>query len=61
MQNTIEENVVARVNELAGEMVDWLRAFVRIPTVNPPGENYKDCAHFVSDKLTEFGYDVSFV
>ena len=61
MRNTIEENVVARVNELAEEMVDWLRAFVRIPTVNPPGENYKDCSHFVSDKLSEFGYDVSFV
>ena len=61
MRNTIEEKVVARVNELAGEMVDWLCAFVRIPTVNPPGENYKDCAHFVSDKLIEFGYDVSFV
>src|SRR5215471_5716417 len=61
MGNITEEKVAARVDELASEMIDWLRAFVRIPTVNPPGENYKDCAHFVSDKLTEFGYDVSFV
>src|SRR5262249_22656288 len=61
MGNITEEKVAARVDELASEMIDWLRAFVRIPTVNPPGENYKDCADFVSDKLKEFGYDVSFV
>jgi len=42
-------------------MIEWLRQIVRIPTVNPPGENYKDCAHLVGDKLHEFGYDLSFI
>lgn len=58
---TSEIQVFARVDELADEMVDWLRALVRIPTVNPPGENYKSCAQFVGDKLKEFGYEVSFI
>jgi len=58
---TPEERVLARVDELAAEMVEWLRQLVRIPTVNPPGENYKDCAHFVARKLQEFGYEVSFI
>jgi succinyl-diaminopimelate desuccinylase len=61
MPDTIEKQIFARVDELTEEMVEWLRAFVRIPTVNPPGENYKDCANFVANKLTEFGYDVTFV
>lgn len=58
---TPEKQVSARVDELAEEMVEWLRALVRIPTINPPGENYKDCAHFVGDKLKEFGYEISFI
>ena len=59
--NPPEHQVLARVDELADEMVEWLRGLVRIPTVNPPGENYKDCAHFVAGKLREFGYEVSFI
>jgi succinyl-diaminopimelate desuccinylase len=56
-----EHQVLARVDELADEMVEWLRHLVRIPTVNPPGENYKDCAQFVAGQLKEFGYEVSFI
>ena len=56
-----EARVVSRVDELAEEMIAWLRDLVRIPTINPPGENYKDCAQFIGDKLKEFGYDVSFI
>jgi succinyl-diaminopimelate desuccinylase len=58
---TLEKQVLARVDELADEMVEWLQQLVRIPTVNPPGENYKDCAHLVAGKLNEFGYEVSFI
>src|SRR5947207_9009963 len=58
---TPEQQVLARVDELADEMVEFTRQLVRIPTVNPPGENYKDCAHFVADKLKDFGYEVSFI
>lgn len=61
MLSSSEARVVARVNEVTDEMIDWLRALVRIPTVNPPGENYADCAAFIGDKLREFGYEVSFI
>jgi succinyl-diaminopimelate desuccinylase len=49
------------VEELADEMVEFLQTLVRIPTVNPPGENYADCAAVVGDKLKEFGYEVEYV
>jgi succinyl-diaminopimelate desuccinylase len=58
---TPEERVIERVNQLADEMIDWLRGLVRIPTVNPPGEYYGECAAFIGDKLRELGYEVSFV
>ncbi len=61
MLSSTEAKVLDRVDELADEMVEWLRQLVRVPTVNPPGENYKDCSYFVGDKLREFGYEVSFI
>jgi len=61
MLTPTEEKVVERVDDLADEMIDWLRDLVRIPTVNPPGENYRDCAQFIGNKLKQFGYEVSFI
>ena len=61
MRGSREKQVLARVDQLADEMVEWLRQLVRIPTVNPPGENYRICAQFIADKLRESGYEVSFI
>jgi len=55
-----ETSVLARVDELAEEMTDWLREFVRIPTVNPPGENYGDAAQLIGHKLKQFGYEINY-
>ncbi len=56
-----EAAVAARVDELSDEMVEFLRQLVRLPTVNPPGANYADCAALIGDKLKEFGYEVRYV
>ncbi|MGH9832914.1 MAG: acetylornithine deacetylase/succinyl-diaminopimelate desuccinylase family protein [Blastocatellia bacterium] len=56
-----EAAVMARVDELGDEMVEFLRELVRIPTTNPPGANYADCAAFIGEKLKEFGYEVRYV
>jgi len=61
MLNSIETSVVNRVDELAGEMVEFLRSLVRIPTINPPGANYADCASLIGEKLKEFDYEVRYV
>jgi succinyl-diaminopimelate desuccinylase len=56
-----EAAVMARVGELGGEMVEFLRELVRIPTINPPGANYPYCAAFIGKKLKEFGYEVRYI
>src|SRR5262245_56002984 len=61
MSDAIETAVVQRVDELADEMIEFLQRLVRIPTVNPPGENYADCAAFIGEKLREFHYQVRYV
>jgi len=61
MLNAMEQDVADRIDDLGDEMIDFLRDLVRIPTVNPPGENYPDCAYFIGRKLESFGYDVEYV
>jgi len=56
-----EERVLAQVDELAEEIVDFLAHVIRIPTVNPPGENYAECAAFVGERLMGFGYEVTYL
>ena len=56
-----ERAVIDGIDELAEEMVEFLRQIVRVPTTNPPGENYADCAQVIGEKLIEFGYDANYV
>ena len=58
---TPENQVLTRVDELASEMVEFTQQLVCIPTINPPGENYSECAQLVGDKLREFGYEVRLI
>src|SRR5439155_5080971 len=34
---------------------------IRIPTVNPPGEVYEDCAHFIGRRLNQCGFEVEYL
>ncbi len=61
MLNRREERVCTRIDNLKSEMIDFLQEIVRIPTVNPPGENYRPCATRIGDQLRAFGYDVRFI
>ncbi len=56
-----EDKVLARIESMADEMVAFLQELTRVPTVNPPGENYVECAHAIGRKLGEFGYDVQYL
>ena len=53
--------VIRAVDAIADEMVDFLQGLTRIPTVNPPGDEYRTGAEFIGAKLKEFGYDCQFV
>ena len=61
MLTATETTVLARIDGLADELITFLQQLVRIPTVNPPGENYADCAQLIGAKLQEFGYDIQYV
>ena len=53
--------VFRQIENLTGEMIGFLQDLVRIPTVNPPGEEYRAGAECIGAKLREFGYEVRYV
>lgn len=57
----IKQKIERAVSEMAEEIVEFGRQIVRIPTENPPGNNYRQCAELVGNKLKEFGYQVEYV
>jgi succinyl-diaminopimelate desuccinylase len=52
------DRVLAEVDRAAGEIVDFAARLIRIPTVNPPGEEYETCANVIGDQLRAHGADV---
>lgn len=56
-----QENVLRAVDELSDEVVETLRAMVRIPTVNPPGECYEQFCQYYENMLAKLGYDTETV
>lgn len=58
---TLERTVLDRVESMSGEIVAFLQQLTAIPTVNPPGENYVECAELIGERLRQFSYDVTYV
>ena len=56
-----EQIVLEKTESLASEMTEFLREFVAIPTVNPPGDNYAACADWLASRLRAFHYDVQHI
>jgi succinyl-diaminopimelate desuccinylase len=56
--STTEDRVIAVVDGLRDEILDLTARLVRIPTVNPPGDQYPEAARLLGATLRGFGYAV---
>ena len=54
------ERVLAAVDACAEELIDFTSALIKLPTVNPPGEAYADCAAAIGNRLHRCGFDVTY-
>ena len=61
MDVTLIDRVIAEVDRAADEIVQLTADLVRIPTVNPPGEEYESCARFLGADLGRRGFDVEYI
>src|SRR5690606_8097623 len=57
---TVIDRVLAAVDRLADEVVAFTSDLIRVPTVNPPGEAYEDCARVIGDRLAACGFEVEY-
>lgn len=58
---TDAERIQRSAGALRDECAAFLAALVRIPTVNPPGDRYEECARLIGDTLARLGYAVRYV
>ena len=54
------DRVLAAVDALTDEAVAFTSDLIRIPTVNPPGDRYEDCARFIGERLATFDFGVEY-
>lgn len=55
------ERILAEVDRAADEIVQLTGDLVRIPTVNPPGEEYEACARFLGGFLERRGFAIEYI
>lgn len=51
---------MAVIDEATDEMVDFTADMLRVPTVNPPGDAYVECAQLIGRRLESFGFAVDY-
>lgn len=50
------DSLCLRIEDKREDLVDLTRQLVRIPTTNPPGDNYAACADFLEQRLKRSGF-----
>lgn len=57
----VMDRVLAEVERATDELVAFAAELIRIPTVNPPGEAYTECAQVLGEHLTGWGHRVEYI
>ena len=57
---TAADRVLAAVDDAADEAVAFASELIRIPTVNPPGDLYDDCARVIGARLQACRFEVEY-
>ena len=52
------DRVLLEVERAKEEIVDFTSGMIRIPTVNPPGEQYEACARYIGDTLERLQFEI---
>ena len=61
MDSVTIDRIAAAVDGLTDEMVAFTADLVRIPSINPPGEEYDSCAHWLGDALARRGFAIEYI
>jgi succinyl-diaminopimelate desuccinylase len=57
----MRDELFARIESKTDDLVELTRDLIRVPTINPPGEDYIACAELIGDRMRRSGFDVVYV
>jgi succinyl-diaminopimelate desuccinylase len=57
----MDEALLRRIEGKRADLVALAQDLIRIPTVNPPGEAYADCAEFLGRRMAARGFSVEYI
>jgi succinyl-diaminopimelate desuccinylase len=60
LRTDVADRVLDAVDAATEEVVAFTSDLIRVPTVNPPGEHYLDCARLIGERLDACGFDVEY-
>jgi len=60
-QKDIAELINNTIESLEDELIKFTQKIIKIPTENPPGQNYPECAKAIGEKMREIGCSVEYV
>ena len=52
------ESLFSRIDSKREDLVSFTQDLVRIPTINPPGEDYTKCTEFLGTRLAKSGFSL---
>lgn len=65
MQKPLQPEHIAAIQHSAEAVLDeaitFLQGLIRIPTVNPPGNAYPECARYIGEHLQKLGYAIEYL
>ena len=50
-----------RIDAKKDDLIALTQALIRIPTLNPPGDYYTDCARLIGERLAPRGFEVQYI
>ncbi len=54
------QRILHAADDVANDAIAFLQGMICLPTVNPPGRFYPECAHFIGNLLASLDYDVQY-
>jgi succinyl-diaminopimelate desuccinylase len=55
------DDILQRIDDKEAELIALTQDLIRFPTINPPGEAYEPCAHYLGERLKKRGFEVQYV
>ena len=53
--------LAARIEEKRDDLIALTQDLVRIPTLNPPGENYREICSYIGERLSKRGFEMQMI